>query len=168
VASIREAVQGLQVANEFGPEGIEVDVTNHLQEIGVFLAEDRLIPVLKEGTESSMTPVVSDGVAGQEPSHEGRKRNRASPQQKVDMIGQQSPGIAGGGGFDEQAAKAIQEMVSVLIILEDPGPFHPAKDDMVQGARCIEASLAGHKGRIANGGDIVKGNVMILWTSLRP
>lgn len=159
MTSIREGVQGIQIGNQLGAEGIEVDVAHQLQEIGILLAEDGLVSVLEERAESSVAPIVGDGIAREEPSHEGRKRDEAGPKQEVGMVEQQGPGITGGGGFDEETPEAIQEMVSVLIVLEDARAFNSADDEVMKGTGCIEASLAGHGGRITEEGGAVKGNL---------
>ena len=69
------------------PDRIQVDVSYEFKEVRTFLADDRLIAVLKEIAVSSLSLVEMDGIPGQKPSHHGRDRRRASSQQKVNMVG---------------------------------------------------------------------------------
>jgi len=81
------------------------------------------------------------------------------------MVGEQGPSIARGVRFGQEAAQAMEEIVSIPILLEDPLPFNPPDDQMMQGRRCIKAGFAGHGGNIEEVLWIVKKKLIILWTS---
>ncbi len=51
------------------------------------------------------------------------------------VVGNKRPRVAGRGGFFQDAAKSIQEIVAVIIISEDFSAFDAPHDDVMQGAR---------------------------------
>jgi len=56
-----------------------VDVAHQLQQIGILLAEDGFVSVLKEGAVAAMASIVGEGITGEEPPHEGGKGQEPSP-----------------------------------------------------------------------------------------
>ena len=76
-----------------------MDITDQRKKIGVFLAEDRFIPILEEVAMSPVAAVVGDGVTGEKSSHHRGDRDRACPKQEMKVIRKQSPGIAGSGSL---------------------------------------------------------------------
>jgi hypothetical protein len=70
MAAPRITFQIFYVLNQPGPEGIQMDVTNELLKISVFVTDDRFIAILKEMAVPAMAEVIGDGIAGQEPTHE--------------------------------------------------------------------------------------------------
>ena len=73
--------QRIHIDNEFGPQWIQMDVTHQLQQVGVFLTQYGFIPVLKQVTGTPVTSVETNGVAGQQPPHDGGDRSGARLQQ---------------------------------------------------------------------------------------
>jgi len=57
VPAIRVSVQAPYILNQFSSDRIQVDVAHQFQKIGVFLADDRFIAVLKQLT-MTVVPVV--------------------------------------------------------------------------------------------------------------
>ena len=96
-----------------------MNITDQLKEIGVFLAEDRFIPILEEVAMSPMAAVVGDGVAGEKSSHHRGDRDPARPKQEMNVIRKQDPGIAGSGGLGKNVFPADLQIDS------DPG--HPGR-----------------------------------------
>ena len=82
-----------------------MNIADQLQQIEVFLTEDRFIPILEEVTVSPVAAVVGDGVSGEKSSHHRGDRDRARPKQEVNVIRKQDPGIAGGGGLERMFPK---------------------------------------------------------------
>jgi hypothetical protein len=60
------------------------------------------------------------------------------------MIVQDRPGQDWGLGFLHQGAYSGEEMLSILIVLEDPSPFQAPNHDMVKRSGGIESGLSGH------------------------
>jgi hypothetical protein len=102
-----------------GPEGIEVNITHQFQEIRILLAENGFVSVLKERAVSSVAPIVGDGIAGEQPPHEGGQRDATGSHQKVRVVGEQGPSKAGSGRLNQKTTEAIQKVVPVSIILKD-------------------------------------------------
>lgn len=80
----------------------EMDISDQLPEIGLLLAHGGFIPAPEKGAPPAMAPVKSDHVSCEEPQHKGGQWHGASPQKQVDPVGEQGPGIAGGGGLLEE------------------------------------------------------------------
>ena len=114
-----------------------MDVADQLQQIGLFLAEDGFVSVLKQMPASFMTAVEAHRISGQQTAHDCTHRNIAGPHQKVEMIWHQGKGIAGSSGLQQNGTQSFQKIIPVLVILEDTAPFDPPADDVMQSARCI-------------------------------
>ncbi len=54
------------------------------------------------------------------------------------MIGNQRPGITSRKGIGDDGAQTLEEILTILVILEDPLTFDAATDDMLQRARGID------------------------------
>ncbi len=96
-----------------------MDITDQLKEIGIFLAEDRFIPILEEVAMSPVAAVIGDGVTGEKSSHHRGDRDRACPKQEVNVIRKQDPGIAGSGGLGKNVSQPIHKSIPILVILKD-------------------------------------------------
>ena len=60
------------------------------------------------------------------------------------VILHERPDITRGGGLVQKEVEAGDEVLMVLSIFEERGAFNTPDDDMVDGARCIDAALSGH------------------------
>jgi hypothetical protein len=128
-----------------------VDITDQLKEIGVFLAEDRFIPILEEVTMSPMAAVVSDGVTGEKSSHHHGDGDRACPKQEVNVIRKQDPGIAGSGGLGQNVSQPTYKSIPILVILEDSSALDASYNDVMQSTGSVDTGLSRHRVRIAKG-----------------
>ena len=63
-----------------------MEVSNQLQQIRIFLAEDGLVPVLEKRPVPPVTTVKGDGITGQKPSHHSSNWMISGPKEKMDMI----------------------------------------------------------------------------------
>jgi hypothetical protein len=122
-----------------------MNVTHQLPKINVFIADDGMIPVLKQMPVSEMTKVVSYGIPGEEPSHEFRKTRWAASQEQMGVIGQQGPCVDMGFGLFGKIAQAFNETLPVPVIGYNLLFFNPSDDDMVEGSGSIESGLPGHR-----------------------
>jgi hypothetical protein len=71
-----------------GSQRIQMNVTDQLPKIDLFIADDGMITVLKQMPMPMMAKIVGHSVAGQEPSHQFRKTRRATAYEEMGMIGQ--------------------------------------------------------------------------------
>jgi hypothetical protein len=78
---------------------------------------------LKQLAVSPAAPVEADGVAGQQPPHNGGKRSPAGLKQQVDMIEHQRPGKARLAGFIQDRSQTLNSVVTVLVIEKDLAAF---------------------------------------------
>lgn len=60
------------------------------------------------------------------------------------MVGQEHPGVARGGGVQENLGDTPSEGVLVGAIPEDPPPLDPSNDDAMERSRHVDARLAWH------------------------
>jgi len=66
-----------------------VDVAHQLQQVRVFLAQNGLVPILKQVPASPVPQVEADGIARQKPPHDIGNRNKPVAEQKLKVIGHQ-------------------------------------------------------------------------------
>jgi hypothetical protein len=69
------------------PYRIQMDIADQLQQIGFFVADDRLVTVLEEVAGPMMNPVEGHRIAGQQSSHQHCKFEPSGQKQKVAMVG---------------------------------------------------------------------------------
>jgi hypothetical protein len=79
---------------------------NQLEKIGLLLAKDRFIPILKEMTIAVVFSVKVYGISRSQTAHDGGNRNGSGSQQKMNMVCKKSPCIAHGLGSGEDISKA--------------------------------------------------------------
>jgi len=64
------------------------------------------------------------------------------------MGGHEGPGVAGGAGLLEEPAEPLDKGLAVGVVREELPAFDPPHDDMLESARSVNASLAGHGRRV--------------------
>ena len=121
-----------------------MNVTDEFDEIGVFLAENRLIAVLEELTVTVMSLIEDDRVTGEEAGHDRMEGNRARLQEQMGVIAEERPCVTGGVGVGEYLLHSFDKAVLVDIITEDQSPLDAADNDMVEHAFGVETAMAGH------------------------
>ena len=119
-------------------------IADELGEVGIFLAENRLVAILKELAVAAMPPVEGDCMAGKEAGHDGVERDAAGLQQEMGMSAEESPGKTRCAGVGEQGAHTLDKTVPVAIVPEDQSPFDATNDDVVEDAGGVETGMAGH------------------------
>jgi hypothetical protein len=63
-----------------------VNIANQFPQIGVFLANNRFVPILKEMPVAFVPPIETDCISGKQSSHQARKGHRPRAEKKVSMI----------------------------------------------------------------------------------
>ena len=81
----------------------------------------------------------------------------------MDMIGDQGPGITGGGGFGQDAFQTLDKIIPVIIVLKYLLALDSADNDVMQGIRSIYAGLSGHENSLSD--PTIYVNFIILCTS---
>ena len=49
--------QGIHIRNQFGPQRIQMNVAHQFEQIGIFLAQDRFVPVLEQVPMAAVVPL---------------------------------------------------------------------------------------------------------------
>jgi len=98
-----------------------------------------LVAILKKLVMPSVPAVEVHSIAGKQSSHQGRKGSSPGSDQKMGMIVQKSPCIAGAFCFGQEGLQAVNEIVPVLVVPEYLSAFNATYDDVVQYTGGIEA-----------------------------
>ena len=95
---------------------------------------------------SLMAFVEINSIAGHEPSHGFAEWSWPDAQEKMEVIGDQSPGIALCLRLFEDKCNPIEKGSSVEVILEFFSTFYSSGHYMLEKAGGVESSIAGHRG----------------------
>jgi hypothetical protein len=134
-----------------------MDIADKFQKIGLFLAENGFVAILKKLAMATVPMIESDGITGEKPPHDRGDGSGARSQQEVEMIRHERPGKTGSGGIEKNLAEPFQKADTVSIILENAFSLDSSTDYMMQGTRSIYASFARHVWKITT--DIEKRNL---------
>ena len=137
-------LQFLQRGHQSGPQWIEMDIADQFQKIRLLLAKDRFVPILEKVSMTAVAAVEADPVSGQEPSHDGGDGGGAGLQQKMEMVGDQSPSITASRCLGKNRTHPGDEIFAIQIITENLAAFQAAADDMLESAGGVYTSLSGH------------------------
>jgi hypothetical protein len=81
---------------------------------------------------SPVPQVEADGIAGQKSPHDIGNGNKPGAEQKMKVIGHQSPCKTAGLTVAQNTAKPIQKITTVAVVPENLPPIDPSNDDVVQ------------------------------------
>jgi hypothetical protein len=137
--TIRIAVQGGQIGNHSCPKGVQMDIPNQFLKIGLFLADDGFIPVLKKMPTALVPAVETDHISGQQPPHKRCQGNCTSAQKEVSMIRQKCPGKASRLGLQQKLSQPFEKILPVTIVPKDLSALNPPDDNMMKNSRSIQA-----------------------------
>jgi hypothetical protein len=122
-----------------------VDVADKFQEIGILLAENRFITVLKQMTMTIVSSVEGHSIARQESSHYRRYGYRACKKEEVDVGGDQGPTMTTCRGLFKNTTDTIEKIVTIFVIVEYLFPFYSSDNNMMNRSGSVYAGLTGHK-----------------------
>ena len=111
-----------------------MDVANKLQEIRIFLTDNRFIAILKEMAASFVAFVEGDRIACHKATHDLAEWRKTCAQQEMEVIWNERPGIALGLCFLKDHSKSFQEGLAIPVVLEDLSTFNPPGHDMLEQA----------------------------------
>jgi hypothetical protein len=121
-----------------------MNVTDEFGEVGIFLAENGLIAILKKLTMPTVPSVKGNRMTRENPGHDPMNGDRAGLEQQMSVIGQERPCIAKGMAVGEYLLHSIDEAISVDVVTEDQSPLDTPDDDVVEHAFGIETGMTGH------------------------
>jgi len=93
---------------------------------------------------AAVSAIETDCIAGQKTPHYRGNRNICGSKQQVEVIRYQCPGKTGCFGFPKDAAKSIDKVISVNIILENFSAFDAAANNVVQGSWRVYSCFSRH------------------------
>jgi hypothetical protein len=96
---------------------------------------------LKQMAASPVPAIVSGPVAGQKTAHRCGHWHIACSQQQVKVVGDQRPRIASGSCLLQNRFQALNEIISIMVVIEDIATPDSARNDMVQGTGSINSGL---------------------------
>jgi hypothetical protein len=143
------SVERGQILHHSCAEGIEVDVADEFQEVGLLLDEDGLVAVLEEMPDATVSAVKGARVAREEGPHGHRQRPGARTHEEVGVVREEHPGKDAQARRVADRCQPAHELRPVRVIAEDGLPGEPPHHHVVQGPRRIEARPAEHVRRLA-------------------
>lgn len=120
-----------QVFDQSGSEWIEMNVADQFKQVSILFADDGFVTVLEYMAATVMAVVETDGVAGQQASHQAGEFDSLRDQQQVKVIGDQRPGIAQGVCLGKQKIQAFDEIFPILISEKNITAINPSGDNVV-------------------------------------
>ncbi len=141
----RVPIERAQVRHHLGPEGVQVEVADQLQEVPFRLHHHRHVPVLEEVAHPLVAPVEGSGIAGEERAHGPGQGADPRPHQEVGVVREEGPGVDAEDLGLRQGGEARDEVGPAPVVAEEGPPLDPPHHDMVEGVRRIQAGLAGHR-----------------------
>lgn len=133
---------------ERGPQsgGVEMEIAHQFQQVGVAIAENRLIAPLKHVAGLVVSAIVVLAVCELQRLHRPRERMGSGLQQQMDVVGHQDVGMEGDAVSAAIAFEALQIAGVIFGIMKDRCPLVATDDHMIEGAWKIDARLASHGG----------------------
>jgi len=138
------AVQRAEFRDHARTEGVQVEVAHQLQEVGLLLHHDGLVPVVEEVPDPVVPAIERACVARQEGPHTARKGPLARPDEEVRVVREEGPGVDGEGPRLRQRAEPGDEVGAVDVIREDGAALEPPHHDVMEGIGRVEPSLPWH------------------------
>jgi hypothetical protein len=137
-------LQAAEVRDDLRAQGIEVEIPDEFEEVGLLFDHDGLVAVLEEVAHPLVPPVERPGVAREERAHAAGQGARAGADEEMGMVREAGPGVDGESARLHERGQAGHEVGAVGIIPEDGGALDSPHHHVVEGLRRIEAGLAGH------------------------
>ena len=119
-----------------------MDVAHQLQQIDILLAEDGFITVLEKMPAAPVAPVEAYRMPGRQPLHDSRYRHISGPQQQVEVVRHEGPGVSGGSRLSENRTEPADKVLPVRVIPVNTAALNPTTDNMLQRSDGINAGSA--------------------------
>jgi hypothetical protein len=115
-----------------------VNIPNQFPQIGVFLADNRFVPILEEVPVAFVPPIETDRIPGKQSSHQARKGHRPRAEKKVSVIWHQDPRIAGRFQLRKKHGEALNKILVIVLVQEYLATLYPSDHDVVQNTGCVK------------------------------
>jgi hypothetical protein len=147
VAGPGGAIERAEIRHPLRPQGIQVEGTHQLQEIGLFFDDDGVVAMLEEMAAPRVAAGEGAGVPREEAPHGAGQRTGAGPREAVGMIREERPGKDAERLLLGELREARDNVGPVDVILENDPAFETPHHHMVEGSGGIETRLSGHAER---------------------
>jgi hypothetical protein len=114
-----------------------MDVAHQLQQVGIFLAKNGLVTVLKQVPASRVFQVEADRATREKPPYDVGNWNKPGAEQKMKMIGHQGPRRTAGLAIPQNTAKPLQKIIAIGVVPENIPALDPANDNVMQSSKPI-------------------------------
>jgi len=115
-----------------GTDGVEVNIAYEFLQVGVFLADDGFVSILKKLATALIAAVKADGVTRKQSSHERGKVGEPCAKKNMGVIGEKNPCVTGGLGLGQELRESLQEILPVPVVYEDLSTLYTPDHDVVQ------------------------------------
>jgi len=114
-----------------------MNITNQLLKIGVLLAKDGFISILKQVTITAVSAIKIYGISRQQTPHNSGDWEGPCPKKKMKMVRNNRPCVANGSGVRKNISEADQKFSAIPFVLKDFSPFVTSGNNMMQRPRRI-------------------------------
>lgn len=95
---------------------------------------------------SPVATVEAHRIPGEQPLSDRRYRYIAGPQQQVEMVRHEGPGITGCSRLSENLTEPAEKILPIGVIPVNAAALNPTADNMLQRSGGIDAGSARHAG----------------------
>ena len=92
-----------------------------------------------------MTPIIGNGITGQQLPHKSGKDQFGAAQKNVHMIGHHRPGIHRSVGSGSQLSQTLHKIITIDNVVDNPAFFDSSHSYMMQGPRGIQSSATQYR-----------------------
>jgi hypothetical protein len=142
------AVEFREGLDHSGPEGIQVQVTDKLEEVRLFLYGHRFVPVLEEVPDAFVAPVKGAGIPSEEAPHGSAERPGPRPDEEMGVVWQEGPSVDGESLGLRERREARDEVGPIPVVAEDRAALQAADHDVMKDAWRIQSRTAWHGDRL--------------------
>jgi hypothetical protein len=125
-----------------------VNIARQFQQVGIILADDRFISILKEMAMPSVSQVEVDHITGKEFAHTLGNRLATGTNQQMKVVRKEGPRIDMEIPIQAEIRQSVQKIFPVLIRAENGCPLDAPSHDVMQSPGCIESWLSRHIGTL--------------------
>jgi hypothetical protein len=108
VSAIGVSIQFSETGNNTGTNWVQVNIPDKFFKVGIFLANNGFVTVLKQLSVTLVPEVKTHGIARKEPSHQRGKGSKSCLKQKMCMILDEYPCVTGCFSLGHEFCQALK------------------------------------------------------------
>ena len=108
-----------------------MNISYQFKQIGVFLAYNGFVSVLKKLTMTFMPSIIRNCVSGKKSLHQVGNTGWATPDEKMGVICHESPCVALALCFWKENRETFNEIFSVFVVIEYSSPLDSSDHDVM-------------------------------------